>query len=765
VADLKISGLTALTAHTLAVGDKVAIDDISATASRSVLSSDIGFYINQGLGIFNVKDYGALGDNSTDDRAAIQTAHDAVGTAGGGILYFPPGTYIIGGAGISNAGGSNNFIWRGAGMKLSVLKAAASGQTGTTFINCGFQQNFVFEDLGFNSNNQTGHTVAISNSTNDTSVHNMIVNRCWFTGWRAAGTPAPGGAGHGAIYDWRSNALRVTNCEIEDCEYGVYAAEAGGSVLIDGNRIVNVADRRMVQGILIGSSILVTGGVRVVNNYVEGANSDPQANGANAFAISIFLTPGAIVSNNTTKNNGATVAPNAYVVGGGILMSGSAWGAVISNNSSITDVNGIYIEGDGASITIGAGGERRGANVTGNSIYGSYNAGMDISYSAGAQVIGNSIVETGGDGLVCDSDYVTMTANLIMNPYKAFSNPPQLDRSAIRMYAGAFNHLNNNTVIINPGTLPTVVTGLTRAVSGTGLTGTFFWKVVALNAWGEGPAAETTSITLSSQGCKLDWSAVAGATGYRIYRGTASNAETFQTNLGNVLTFTDNGTITPNAVPYTGKYYGIAFDSSKGHVVTGNTVYNVTAGNEYLVANNSTSSIRGDNSPNYINDDRDIALAADATANSTTTGVKITGLDATILPGTWRFEYYIRYQSAATTTGVKFGVNHTGTAAVFVADMRYAGGSTSATGAASQAAAGATGDVHESFSTRTKSTTAPNLGPTVSVDTANADMLVIVEGVMIVTAVGDIQLWHASEVAAASTVKAGSMVRLFRVGQ
>ena len=42
----------------------------------------------------NVKDYGATGDGSTDDSAAIQAAvTDICGAQG--ILYFPPGNYIL----------------------------------------------------------------------------------------------------------------------------------------------------------------------------------------------------------------------------------------------------------------------------------------------------------------------------------------------------------------------------------------------------------------------------------------------------------------------------------------------------------------------------------------------------------------------------------------------------------------------------------------------------------------------------------------------
>lgn len=109
--------------------------------------------------------------------------------------------------------------------------------------------------------------------------------------------------------------------------------------------------------------------------------------------------------------------------------------------------------------------------------------------------------------------------------------------------------IGNSAALSAPGT----VTPTPSASGGTLAAGNYFYKVTATNAAGEtiGSPEATATTTGSTGSVALAWAAVSGATGYKIYRGTAAGAESvFFTSATN--SFTDVGAAgTAGTVPTT----------------------------------------------------------------------------------------------------------------------------------------------------------------------------------------------------------------------
>lgn len=154
-------------------------------------------------------------------------------------------------------------------------------------------------------------------------------------------------------------------------------------------------------------------------------------------------------------------------------------------------------------------------------------------------------------------------------------------------------------------------------------------------------------------------------------------------------------------------------------------------------------------------------LASDL-ANTTTTAAKVTGLDTPCGVGTWIFEYYVYYTTVITTTGIKLGVNHTGTVTTFMYWLNTLTAlATAADGLGDQDIVTTTGGVMQGWAARAKSTNAPLI--TAGVDTNAADMMAVIQGIAIVSVAGNIELYSASEVGTSSTsIKGGTSLRLTR---
>ncbi len=83
---------------------------------------------------------GAKGDGSNDDRAAMQAAIDAAGDRGGGIVYLPPGTFVVSRRGGSGPDSLSCLEMRtgvslvGAGQDATTIKLASAGYDDDVYV-------------------------------------------------------------------------------------------------------------------------------------------------------------------------------------------------------------------------------------------------------------------------------------------------------------------------------------------------------------------------------------------------------------------------------------------------------------------------------------------------------------------------------------------------------------------------------------------------------------------------------------------------------
>jgi hypothetical protein len=117
--------------------DTVAVDQDGWPEAKYITTGNLIATAPVTAGVFNVKTYGAKGDGSTNDKAAIQAAIDACYTAGGGTVFFPTGTYIVDPAGgrivlksgvsLSGQGDSSVLKIKNAAGNFEVWFAPADG--------------------------------------------------------------------------------------------------------------------------------------------------------------------------------------------------------------------------------------------------------------------------------------------------------------------------------------------------------------------------------------------------------------------------------------------------------------------------------------------------------------------------------------------------------------------------------------------------------------------------------------------------------------
>jgi hypothetical protein len=160
---------------------------------------------------------------------------------------------------------------------------------------------------------------------------------------------------------------------------------------------------------------------------------------------------------------------------------------------------------------------------------------------------------------------------------------------------------------------------------------------------------------------------------------------------------------------------------------------------------------------------RVFGLAASHTIASAT-ATEVTGLGpCTLEAGTYEYRFQLIVQTSLATTGIGLGINFTGTAAVHTILSSYPStGTTAISGVMDDVGAG-TGQILEHNVQTAFSTTTPNMLNTAGFATINANVPVVIQGILVVTVAGDLELWHSSETANNTSVMAGSALVVTRV--
>ncbi len=304
-----------------------------------------------GLGVFNVREYGATGDGVTLDTAAIQAALDAAHTAGGGVVWFPAGVYLIGDELVYYAntmlsgvpGGSilQNSTGRGASDYIMLIPDAATTVTHVLIENLVFDQRS--DSFGFSSSDQCVSvnevadltvrncvfrnvvTMAIwaDTKTADTLTQNVVIDRCTIENSEGGGISI-----FGKVQDWH-----VTNCVIYSCKddgiafQNLTTGERPANLIISHNSIINCNRRNSTSSTPHAILVFCCENVVIADNFIDTTC---------ASAISVQYgadtdhSDHAIVQGNIVRNAGITPDSTTGVPGHGIM-------ALTSDNVQIID--------------------------------------------------------------------------------------------------------------------------------------------------------------------------------------------------------------------------------------------------------------------------------------------------------------------------------------------------------------------------------------------------------------------------------------------
>lgn len=452
-------------------------------------------YVDGAKLTFNVRDYGATGDGTTDDRAAIQSAIDAANTAGGGIVFFPRGTYFVSptpspaeiSGQIPQCGLKlySNITLLGSNRRKSVLTtgaipvgtpetyftmlALADYTTAQSYVNIrslGFDLPAPIENAtGLDRYDITGQFWGCSYFTiDDVWMRNgsFIFNAK--NGTQNTATVLTDGANTGNI---------IQNSHFQNVTASIMFYQGTNCTLIDTH-----IDKAWDDAVLIGSA---GAGHKILYNRVD--NTSPVANKGACTACVFVSNDGGlgvgsaanveIQRDHIIEGNSLTGAKTLNAgARGGVFLGGGARNVKIVGNTITNCVTGIGNHD----------GQRENILIEGNSVYSNTGSGITTQANLldqtvrGVRIVSNDIWNNGTSGIDLYSNG-TLEATLVGN--KLYDNQATATQTVSlnvgtetgkvnRLRVIGHNELLNTTPYSAYGTAPDIVFRNNRGVADTG---------------------------------------------------------------------------------------------------------------------------------------------------------------------------------------------------------------------------------------------------------------------------------------------------------
>lgn len=244
--------------------------------------------------VYNVKSpqFGAVGDGTTNDQAAIQAALAAASSAGGGIVFFPKGTYLI-----TTAIPLDNLVSMvgvGADKSIITVNSAIDGAF-QLLSSTSLDSPFIIQGLTFQaSQSNTGSQLYLA------AACQCLVRLCVFGGNAFA-------AGNGIEYN------ADVRLDVQNCWFNINSATLSG---ILGDAGATGSEVRIRDCVTVGPASFSGSFFELTNTFrasVTGCLFDGGTNATVGTYYGITTTNGSVIEGNSFLGGTFTAAINYQV--------------------------------------------------------------------------------------------------------------------------------------------------------------------------------------------------------------------------------------------------------------------------------------------------------------------------------------------------------------------------------------------------------------------------------------------------------------------